>query len=665
MRLYLDTETYSECDLIERGAYVYATHPSTQVLMVQWALGPAEPQYCSPAFGDELPADLLEALQDPAVEIVAHNAQFDRWMLWHVLGLREMTPISRWRCTMAKALSLGLPSSLGDLGAVLGLSEGAAKIKDGKRLIRLFSMPQVPRYRRREGETEQGLALRIKQDTYRATPDTHPEDWARFVEYGLRDVVSLREIDRRVPEYNYRGQELELWRLDQVINDRGLPVDMPLAHAVARLCDEEQARLNEELRDITGRQVQTHSQRDAALTWLRQQDVALPGYTKADVTQALANDNLPPDARRVLEIRREAGRSSTAKYLKIAQVSCPKDHRIRGALQYAGASRTMRWAGRMVQPQNFPRPSLKDTDTAAEAVLAGSARWMYDDIMSLGADCLRPTIAAPEGFRLVAGDYSNIEGRMLAWLAGESWKLDAFRAFDQGKGHDLYKLTYSRAFDEPIEQVDDDKRFIGKVAELACGYGGSVGAFAQMAANFGTELPEARVRQVVAAWRRANAAIASWWYELEDAAKAAVRDPGKIYSARSVEFRSKSNFLLCKLPSGRFLPYYQAHIDATGQLVYYGQDQQTRRWVSISTYGGKLSENVTQAAARDVMAYNMPLVEAAGYPIVGTVHDEIITEPRQGFGSATGLEAAMAQVPPWCPGLPLAVGAWEGQRYRK
>jgi len=646
-QLNLDTETYSECDLKTAGGWVYSRHPSTECLLLTWAVDDEPVRLWDCTDDPWMPDELRELLlHGPDVTLVAHNAQFDRWILQNVLDIP--TPVERWRCTMAKAYTMGLPGALGQLASALELDDDSQKIADGKRLIQKFCKPQ-PKNRK----------------LLRHTAETDPEEWQRFIEYAVRDTHTLREIDRALPNWNYRGSEVDLWHLDQRINDRGLPIDVPLARTLARLCDAELERLNAEIAGLTDGTVTANTQRDRILAWLRDQGVHTEGFRKADVTELLERDDLPGKARRVIEIRKEAGRSSTSKYVRFGQTVDPRDHRIRGAFQYGGAMRTLRWAGRLIQPQNFPRPPEDfDGELAARAVMNGDADWAYGDLMALGADCLRSVICAPNGKKLVAGDYSNIEGRMLAWLAGEKWKLDAFRAYDAGHGHDLYLLAYARAFGVLPENVTKDQRFIGKVTELACGYQGAVGAFAQMAANFGAELPEDEALRAVKAWRAANPRIVALWYDLENAAKLALRNPGQAYAAGKVAFKTTGKWLLCRLPSGRFLCYYGARLVQRGQCIQY-EGLDLGKWKRLDIYGGKFAENITQAASRDVMAHNMPRAERAGFPIIGTVHDEIITEVDAGFGSPAALEAAMSDVPPWAQGLPIAVSAWEGRRYRK
>lgn len=662
--LYLDTETYSGADLKKVGGYAYARHSSTETTLLTWALNDGEVYIVDRMQGEEPDPEFLDLFNNPAVQKRAHNAQFDRWVLQFTMGLKR--PVEEWYCTMSKAFTVGLLGALDQLCVTLGVDDDLGKMSEGKKLIRLFAGPQVPRIRRRKDEAVEDFERRKQEGTYRAGPDTHPEEWERFREYAMRDTLAMREVDRKLPEWNYQGKELAVYHLDQRINDRGMPVDLQLAKKAAQICDKAQEALNAELADITDGELTSHSQRDAVMAWLQTRGVPIKGYTKDDVATLLDDKRLKGIPRRVLEIRKLAGRTSTSKYLAFANTACLQTQRIHGALQYYGAMRTGRWSGRNVQPQNFPRPGFKDLETLAEAVHTGNAEWLYDDLMEVGASCLRPVIAAKQGCVLNAGDYSNIEGRKLAWLAGEEWKLQAFRDFDAGIGHDLYKLAYARAFGIPVEDVDDDLRQIGKVMELALGYQGAYGAFVSMAANFGLEIPdEATVIGWVQAWRQAHPRTVQWWYELEDAAQAALTHRGKGYKAGRVAFKVVGRWLLCKLPSGRYLCYFNAKLTRDGRIQYEGFVGNTRKWGVLDIYGGKFAENIDQASSRDVMAYNMPIAEAEGYAVIGTVHDEVITETPADFGSAEGLRKAIGNVPPWCPELPLSVTAWRGKRYRK
>ena len=638
--LYVDTETRSRCDLPACGAQAYARHPSTEVLLIPWALDDG-PVQCVDVLNDQwADSPLVKLMADPSVEVVFHNAGFDWPVLTHCFGFD--IKVDRIRDTMVKAYTLGLPGGLEKLGVALGLEDDFKKMAEGKRLIRMFSMPT------KDGNFNKPLDF--------------PEDWALFKQYALRDVETTRRIDQILPNWNYRGSELELWRLDMLINDFGLPIDVELAVKAAKLCEEETKRLNQELKELTKGAVDAHSKRDQMLTWMDTRGVVSDGYTKADVTGLLERKDLPEDVRRALEIRREAGRTSTTKFKRFVDVQT--DGRVRGAFQFCGAQRTGRWAGRLIQPQNFPRPTIKDTSAAADAIVAETVGLLYDQPLDVAASCVRSVITAPKGYQLVAGDYANIEGRMLAWLADAHWKLEAFREYDCGTGPDLYKLAYSKSFNVPVESVDSEQRFVGKVQELSLGYQGGYRALGSMALAYGVEIEEERGREITAAWRSANPEIVTLWHEVEEAALQALRHRGKRFKARHVVFGVERDWLLCRLPSGRMVPYFKPAIK-DGSIVYQGIEK--GRWVEIQTFGGKLVENITQAASRDVLAWNLLRLHKLGWQVVGSVHDEIITQQRLGDPqrSAKALEKDMADIPMWCPDLPLAVEAYAAKRYRK
>ena len=651
--LYLDLETYSEVP-IKNGVHAYAE--GAEILLFAYAIddGPVHVWDVTTRIG--MPLDLAEALRD-ATEVWAHNSHFDRTILRHVLP--EQCPrIDRWRDTMVKALTVSLPPSLEMLGRVMGLPSDMAKMKEGKALVRLFCMPQP-----------------AGRKIARATRETHPHEWDVFVEYAGQDIVAMRELNKRVPGWNYRGAELALWHLDQRINDRGVLIDVELAEAAVRTAAIEQRRLAERVADITDGEIASASQRDALLTMLREvYDIELGDLSKATLETRLKDPELPAIARELIVLRLSTATTSVAKY-KTLIGAVSGDRRLRGMLQFCGAARTGRWAGRTFQPQNLPRPTLKQAEIefGIEAVKADAADMLVPDVMRLLSSAVRGVIIAPHGRKLVVADLSNIEGRVLAWLAGEDWKLDAFRAFDAGTGPDLYVAAYAKSFNVSIEAVLDNKkngdgmmRQIGKVQELALGYQGAAGAFTSMAAIYGVTLPEAQVKDVVRAWRQAHPAVSSFWYDLEGAVVQAINTPKATISCRRLSLQFSGSWLRIRLPSGRLLCYPGMQFDADGKLSYYGIDQFTRRWQRISTYGGKLVENVTQAVARDVMANGMHLAEAADYDVLLTVHDELITETddTEGFNPG-GLSALLATNPSWADDLPLAAAGFETYRYKK
>jgi DNA polymerase len=690
--LWFDCETYSECDLKTAGTHRYAEHPSTEITVAQWAVDDGEPVVLDCTVRDEATRRTSQALvamlRDPAVTVVAHNSAFDRTLLRHVWGVD--VPVERWRDTMVKALLHSLPGALGKIGPILGLDDDEVKDKRGAQLIQLFCKPRP-----------KGHALR------RATRETHPAEWAEFLDYSRQDIVSMRAIDRALPTWNYRDAhaELALWHLDQRINDRGFAVDLDLAHAAIAATDQEKLRLRAATVEATDGLVSAPSKRDDLLAFiLAEYGVDLPDMRADTLRRRLEDPELPDGVKLLLSIRLEATKTSTAKYQALVKATSA-DGRLRNSLQFAGALRTARWAGRIFQPQNMPRPDMDqgDIDAGVDALKAGCADLFFDDVMRLTANTVRGAIVAPEGRKLCIADLANIEGRMLAFLAGEQWKLQAFRNFDAGTGPDLYKLAYARSFNIDPDEAVGQKRQIGKVMELALGYEGGVAAFLTFAAVYRMDLVEladavhttapkdqlARAYSVhewamkkrrslglpqniyVAcevlknAWREAHPATAALWADLKGAAVQAIEWPGQTVRVGPLALRRDGAWLRLRLPSGRYLCYLQPRVD-DGQISYMGVNQYTRQWTRIKTYGGKLAENATQAAARDVLAANMPAVERDGYEIVLTVHDELLTEtPDQPAFSHERLAELMTTVPAWAPGLPLAAAGFETARYRK
>lgn len=682
--LWLDLETYSAVP-ITNGTHAYAA--SAEIMLFAYALddGPVKVWDCTAK--PLMPDDLADALDDPAVILYAHNSHFDRTVLWHN-GYR--LPRERWRDTMVKALAHSLPGSLGDLCDILKVPTDKAKDKAGRQLIQLFCKPRPATSKVR-----------------RATRETHPTEWAKFVEYAGLDIEAMREVDKKLPAWNFQGAELALWHLDQAINDRGVLMDVELAHAAIRAVERAQKVLAARTHELTEGVVQAATQRDALLRHLvAAYGIELPDMQQSTLERRIADPDLPAELRELLAIRLQASTTSTSKYKTLAK-GVSSDGRLRGTLQFNGASRTGRWAGRLFQPQNLPRPVLKQKaiDQGIEALKADCEDLLFANVMELTSSAIRGCIIAPQGKKLVVADLSNIEGRVLAWLAGEEWKLQAFRDYDAGTGHDLYVLAYAKSFGIKPEAVSKDDRQKGKVQELALGYEGGVGAFLTFAAAYGIDL-EAMGEQAIGsipqpilneansalawtklnkrptfglsdrawlvcdsfkrAWRYGHPAIASFWKELQEAAVLAVSRPGVTFTCRMLKLRRDGAWLRIRLPSGRFLCYPSPQVDETGKLSYMGVNQYSRKWSRLKTYGGKLAENVTQAVARDVLAGNMPGIEAAGYQIVLSVHDENLTEAddRDEF-SAGHLAGLMATNPPWADGLPLAAAGFEAYRYRK
>lgn len=682
-----DLETYCEVP-IANGTHVYAA--GAEVMLFAWALDDGPISVWDVTASKAVPADMVAAME-AADEIWFHNSHFDRTVLSHDMP-QLCPPVERWRDTMVQAFCHGLPGGLAVLCEVLKVPTDKAKDKAGKQLIQLFCKPRP-----------------VNSKTRRATSATHPTEWARFVDYAALDIAAMREAHRRMPMWNYVGAELALWHLDQHINDRGVAIDMALVAAAMASVDGAQAGLAKRTQALTDGQVESTTKRDKMLAFILQEHgVDLPNTQMATLERRIADPDLPPALRELLGIRLQASSTSTAKYKTLAK-GTSADGRLRGTLQFAGAGRTRRWAGRLFQPQNLPRPALKqhDIDLGIEAMKAGCADLVYGNVMELASSSIRGTIVAPPGKKLVIADLSNIEGRDQAWLAGETWKLKAFRDFDAGTGPDLYKLAYGKSFGVAPDDVTKDQRQVGKVQELALGYEGGVGAFVTFAAAYGIDL-EVLAKQAVRtippetlgqahimlqwhrdkgrnpphdfgltdqawlvcesfklAWRHAHPAIASGWGQLKDTVLEAVENPGNTLPCARLKVRRDGNWLRIGLPSGSAMCYPAPQI-VDGDITYMGMNQYSRKWCRLKTYGGKLFENVCQSVARDVMAHNMPHIEAAGYSIVLTVHDEVICEAPDTSDFTPGhLADLLAANPPWAHDMPLAAAGFETDRYKK
>ena len=691
--LWLDTETYSEVP-IKWGTYRYVEN--CECMLVTYAYDDGPVQVWDRTDPLSYPDTVLDELRNPEVQIRIHNVPFDRGVLRHALGID--LPIERFYDTSIQARAHALPGSLGPLCEALGLGEDKAKIKAGKALIQLFCKPRPKNSKLR-----------------RATRETHPEEWARFIEYAKQDIVAMRAASKKMPTWNYsaKSPEMALWYLDQKINDRGIYVDLDLANAAIRAVSREKERLSGEMQELTGYDeetgegVRSATERDTFLEYIFEAfGVSLPDLQKATLAKCLEDDDIPAPVKELIENRLDASSTAARKYNAVINAASP-DGRVRGTLQFDGAGRTRRWAGRTIQPQNMFKSKLKqkELDAGIELLKFDVADLMCDDVTTLCASAVRGFIIAPPGKKLVVSDLANIEGRGLAWLADERWKLQAFRDFDAGTGWDLYVLAYARAFRVPPEDVTDLMRQIGKVMELALGYAGGVGAFVTFAAAYGIDLdvlaaqvydtlPDAARAEAAdfhkwmteqgnntygmkretyimcetfkRLWRQAHFATAPLWKELEQTVKSAIYKPGFTFPCRKFNVRRDGAWLRIGLPSGRALCYPHPEVSSKGAVSYMGQDQYTRKWQRILTHGGKLIENATQSIARDALADSMPAIEDAGYEIILTAHDEPVTEtPDDPAFTAKGLSKILAVPQSWAPDMPLAAKGFEAYRYRK
>lgn len=661
--LYLDTETYSSIPLKD-GVHKYSE--AVEVMIVAYALDDGPVNVWDVTSGEPMPEALSQALADESVVVWAHNVAFDRTVLKASLGID--IALERWRCSMCLAYMHSMPGSLDSLCAALEVAQDKRKLKSGKDLVRLFCIPPTEASGRK-----------------RATRHTHPEKWQEFLEYAGGDIVAMRECIAKLPKWNLNASELALWQLDRTINERGIAVDLDFCRAAVQAADAEKARLAERASEMTDGAVHAATQRDALLAHLlKAYNVSLPDMQAGTIERRLEDPELPEPVKELLSIRLQASGTSVSKYKAFLRATS-SDGRLRGTLQFGGASRTNRWAGRLVQLQNLsrvPKYLKNQYDFAVETIKCGAVELVYQNAMDVIGSTVRGALIAAPGKKLCRADLSNIEGRVLAWLAGEDWKLKAF-----ANGDDLYIEGYSRSFGIPVEEVRADEeaggtmRLIGKVQELACGFQGAVGAFGSMAKLYGVNLEEDRVLEIVRAWRSANPKIVALWYDLEDAAISAVNNAGTTYTCGRLKLRRDGQWLRIRLPSGRVLCYPSPRwepkkiVDAdtgktvdnpNGGLSYVGLNQYSRRWERLRTYGGRLAENCTQATARDVFAEGLKRCEANGYPVVMHVHDEAICEtPDTDEYSGEAVARFLATPPDWAEGLPLAAEGSETKRYRK
>lgn len=650
----LDYETYSEADLKKVGAYEYSVHPSTEVLCVAWRTGTREGLKTAKTYTAVVPTKnhlLVDLLWDEKIQLVAHNAFFEQVITRNVLGMG--LPAERWLCTASHAATLALPRNLE--GAALALKLPVQKDMDGRRLILKWCKPRKP--------TKNNPSLRHDD----------PAELERLVQYCKTDVDTEVELFLRTPMLT--PTERKVWELDQKINMRGFAVDRPLVDTVLRLIDEETKEINRKTVLITDGGVRSTTQREKVLDFIEEKGVYLPDLRKKTVEDALANDLVPDGpAKEILEYRLAISKTSTAKYQAFERRS-RHDSRVRDILMYHAAS-TGRWGGVGVQPQNLPKSSIKNTDLAAEIVAEGDlelVRLIYGDPMKVFSDCIRSVIVAPPGKVLDVADYAAIEARVLFWVAKHE---DGLRAFREGR--DLYVEQAMKVFNKPSDAIAKDsfERFVGKGLILGCGYQMGWEKFAATCLQQGREVSEDLARTAIQSYRQTHKPVVTLWGNIERAAMAAVENLGKRFTINRTTWYVRNNFLFCELPSGRRLAYYGPSIKwgykFAGSktkdpiLHHFGVDSLSKKWIETKTYGGRLTENVVQGIARDLMAAAMLRIEDTGiWQIVLSVHDELLGERNKGKGNLRLFCELMAELPPWAEGCPVAVEGWTGTRYRK
>jgi DNA polymerase len=644
--LAIDIETFSSVDLTKCGVYAYTESEDFEILLFGYAFDDNEVKVVDLAQGEKVPEEVMSALTNPSIIKTAFNANFERTCISKHFNIPIMP--RQWRCSMVHALILGLPGNLEGVAKSLNLTQ--QKMKEGKALIRYFSVPCKPT-KTNEGRT-------------RNFPKHDIEKWNTFKDYCKRDVEVERAIRKKLESYPLTDKEIRLWQLDQKINDRGVLIDKDLvAHAIK--CDEiYQKKLLEEAIHLTG--LENPNSPVQLKEWLEKEGLEIKSLSKEKVIE-LIEETKKPKIKRVLELRQDMSKTSVKKYEAMDRAMC-KDKRVRGLLQFYGANRTGRWAGRLVQIHNLPRNDMKDLPLARELLKAGdyeTLKLLFDSVPDVLSQLIRTAFIPSEGSRFIVADFSAIEARVIAWLAREKWRMDVFSS--HGK---IYEASASQMFKVPIETIDKGSplRQKGKIAELALGYGGSKGALIAMGA-IKMGLKEEELPELVSAWRQSNPNIVKLWWDVESAAIKAVKEKTVAKMQYGLKFYYKSGVLFIKLPSGRNLAYVRPRIEIdkrfNKEMLTYEGAKQGSKWGRISTYGGKLVENIVQAIARDCLAEAMLRLDEAGYRIVFHVHDEVILEVPKSFGSLEEVKEIMGRTIKWAPGLPLKADGFETQFYKK
>ena len=646
-RLFIDIETYSSSDISKTGAFSYMEAPDFEIMLIAyaWDDGPVQVLDLTPADRRLLEYEavtITAALTDPNVVKVAHNSAFERaaFTRW---TRRDMPP-EQWEDTMILAAYNGLPLSLDAAGAALQLQD--QKLKEGAALIRYFCSPCKPTIAN-GGRT-------------RNLPVHAPEKWERFVEYCKRDVEVAQGIYYRLNRYHVTNFERRVWALDARINERGVLVDMDLVKAAVDVDEAFRAEHLEEMKHLTG--LDNPNSVAQLKDWLAAAGLECDSLSKATVAD-IKSSATDRTTKRVLELRQLLSKTSTKKYEAMTNAA-GTDHRVRGLTQYYGAARTGRWAGRLIQLQNLPQNHLDNIGEVREIVRARdleALEMLFDSVPDVLSQLIRTALVAKEGHTFLVSDYAAIEARVIAYLAGEKWRMDVF-----AEGGDIYCSSASQMFKVPVKKhgINGHLRQKGKIAELACGYGGGVGALKAFGADK-MGLTDEEMQDIVTQWRLASPTIPKLWRDTENAAKRALENPGRTCTIPcGVKYYRDADALRCVLPSGRILTYWDARLEFDGSIAFMGQNQTTRKWEKTDTWGGKLVENIVQAVARDCLAVAMLRLDAAGYKIVFHVHDEIIAEAPDG-SRWEDMAEIMGQPIDWAPGLLLRGDGYDTKFYMK
>lgn len=673
--LFLDIETFSDRDIKSTGAYKYIASDAFEIILLAYAWGDEPVKVLEPSAlqdkNNKVVVEILEALKDPSITKIAHNAVFERTALGKYAG--GFMPINEWKDTMVLAAMQGLPLSLDAVGEALNLTD--KKIKEGTLLINYFCKPCK--------------ATRSNGMRTRNLPEHDLDRWERFKSYCIRDVEVCREIYRRLSNFPIPAWEEEVRRVDDLINLRGVKVSTALAKAAVEMGEKEKEANLAEMARLTG--LDNPNSVAQLKSWLEDEGYEVESLNKESIKELLSED-IPETVRRVLELRTLIGKTSNKKYQAMLDAA-GDDDRVRGLLQYYG-TRTGRWAGRLVQVQNLPQNHLDDIGEVRDLVLDGdleTLKLLYESVPDMLSQLIRTAFVAEEGHRFLIADYSAIEARITAYLAGEQWRLDTFAA-----GGDIYCQSATQMFKVPVEKhgINGHLRAKGKIAELACGYGGGVGALKAFGADK-MGLSESDMQEIVDQWRAASPTIPKLWSRVEKAAKQALENPGRkvgvsrkkldkdraranelamgavsgSYSAYFNDgivctFYRDRDALRCKLPSGRVLSYRSARLE-DGSIVFMGQNQTTKKWEKMETWGGRLVENIVQSFARDCLAVAMVRLSDAGFKPVFSVHDEVIAEEPKDGRTWRDMAKIMSQPIDWAPGLVLPADGFETDFYMK
>lgn len=697
--LFLDTETRSSAK-INQGVYRYCEDKYFDVLLLTWAIDNEDVE-CWQPLTEPMPSRLKEALQSENFIYVMHNSSFDRRVIKFKWGID--LPIARIHDTMVQALCHGLPAGLDMLGRVFSLGE-QAKMEEGKSLIRFFSSPIVGK--------------QMLEPVFRK-PEDNLDKWKVFCEYAVRDVIAMRELYNRMPKINYpKGKEHYIWQYDQLMNDRGMLVDLEMARGAVEISEIEKKALKDKASTLTHGKVQSASQTAAFKSYLNEaMNANLPDLKTSTLNDMLNNPDIDKNLREAISIRIETSRNASAKYKRLIECA-DENERLHDTIQFMGASRTGRDAGRIFQPQNLPRTTMwgehegealtQAIESDIESTKSRVLHLIHDKPLDVLGNLLRSVVYAPSGSKFCVADLSNIEGRSLVWLANEDWKLDYFRRYDNGNiPFDNYVAAYAKAMNVDPSEVGKYERQIGKVMELGLGYGGGVAAFLTFAAVYRLDITAlahavkdtaspsgwneaadkyewakdngfhgglehlefTACEYLKTQWRLAHPRVVRFWKGLDTAFRNALMFPKTVVevdgSDGKLKMFAQKGWLMVRLPSGRCLCYLSPKISESGELSFMGVDGLTKKFQRIKTYSGKLAENVTSATARDVMFHRIPEIEQDGFKIIMRVHDELVAEcDDDDYHTHLRLAEHMSRPHSWCMDLPLAAAGFSGYRYR-